>query len=186
MPFHADNPYHAQRSKEADVLTAYAMRRSPEEYFEFISRPRLSQLGEVAGLRTIAEYCEEGGIESEAIDLFEAGINNLTPALNAIVQAQPEISEAHASAIITSQNTYELLASINPRELLRIYEEYTPAFALSVDSTTLVLVEPTLAIPNLGNEAAEIGNNKTETSPLLKNFIPWAGSLAVLAYFEHR
>ncbi|MGV9002206.1 MAG: hypothetical protein ACOH18_04630 [Candidatus Saccharimonadaceae bacterium] len=186
MPFHAENPYLATRTLEMNNLMAFAMRRTPEEYFTFISQPILRQLAEVAGLRTIAEYCQEGGIETEAIDLFEAGITTLIPPLTAIVQAQPELTQSQAITIMNSEKTSELLLAIGQQELRRIYEDEAQPFTLSNDGTAITLAYPIHTNPNPGNEVVNSLSLTPEITPILKKFIPWAGSLAVLAHFEHQ
>lgn len=164
------------------------MRRNPKEYYDFISRPRLARVAEVAGLRTAAEYAHEYDSESDVIDLFEAGINDVIPPLTAITKKHPELTQEQAFTIMSNDVTVAtvgLLASMGEVGLHRLYDEDKEIFSLSDDRDAIILTHSIEPSPYGGCRAVNVREGHPEMTPMFRKFVPWAGSLAVLAHFEY-
>lgn len=189
MPFHADLPYLVLRMKEANRIMQFAMRRSAEDYYNEINRPTLHTLSETAGRFTAAEFSNEYDEESFAVDLFATGIHDIIPPFVAIADNTPELTKEKSLSLMRSSQTiatYGLLASMPQAGLARVNESAPEYFTLSDDTSSIILTQPIRSSPNYGCEAVDARSGSPEMSPLFKKFVPWAGSIAVLAYFEHK
>lgn len=189
MTFDTDNPVLTLRMKEANRIMRLAMRRNPEEYYEFISRPRLKNLAEVAGLRTATEYAHTYDTESNAVDLFEAGIHDIIPPFSEITEQHPELTKDQLLAIMSNPETivaYGLLASMGQEGLHRLYDEDGTHFTLSDSETAITLAHPVRSSPYGGCAAANVREKHLKMLPIFEKFVTWSGSLAVISHFEHR
>ena len=82
--------------------------------------------------------------------------------------------------------TYGILASMPQGALTDLYEDPDSHFALTDDARAVVLTKAVRTSPNFGCEAVDVRSGHPEMSPIFKKFVPWAGQLAVLAYYEKR
>ena len=187
MPFHADKPYYVHRMKEANRLVSFAMRREPNDYYNFINRPPLDELAEEAGNATAAEFSHIFNEESEAVDLYKAAIQDIIPPFETIAHQQPNLTPTQAHHIMahdTTIATYGLLASMSQEVMHELYQHAASHVRLSEEKDAITLVNPVASSPSFGCEAVDAHSGQPEMSPLFRKFIPWAGSLAVLAYYE--
>lgn len=188
MKFHADNPAVLERLREANLTIRFAMQRSPEEYYETLERPSLAKLVNRAALLTGAEFSHEYNRESEASDLFLAGISDIIPPIKAVFTTNPDLKKEHALKVVRDEQTiatYGLLASMAQERLYEINIRASEHFRLSDDHAAIIPTRPLIPSPSRGCEAVNAHHNTVEMTPMFKKFVAWSGSLAVLSFYEH-
>lgn len=132
---------------------------------------------------------------SDRVGLIREGVRDIQTIFDAALEDCPEMSRQDALEVVRDPTTILAVAELALRESSRL-----ECYALQPDRSRYFYIEPTRKqlllgskLPNheLSQSGCPYAGKGTETAdairidPLFKRFVPWAGTIAILHYFDN-
>jgi hypothetical protein len=176
------------RDHEARKLFGFAVAHDPAQLYEDLGQPRTHELPGTARTHLMAEYGEKTGEKSELGYLLLYGIGQVSMYVSETMAHHPGIPIERAIAIARHQRTLDglaIMAKQKPERSWQLFDRPGEIYRLSPDEQAIEVDQSVDVSNNRGCPAIEMNDGVLTPWPIFNRFAPWAGELAVHAFYKH-